>query len=75
MHLAVFQVLANGAADPAIVAKRAEDLGFESYWVADHTIMPVEYSVPYPGAEPGKGEPDYLWQIPDPIVALSRASG
>jgi len=22
------------------VAKHAEDLGFESYWVADHTIIP-----------------------------------
>jgi len=75
MRIGVFQVLANGAAYPAIVAKRAEDLGFESYWVPDHTILPVEYSVPYPGAEAGKGEPEYLWQIPDPIVALSRASG
>ena len=28
--------------DPAFVAKQVEDAGFESYWVADHLIAPIE---------------------------------
>jgi probable F420-dependent oxidoreductase len=74
MKLGVFQIVANGAADPALVAKHAEDLGFESYWLGDHTTVPVEYSVPYPGYHEGSSEPDYLWQLPDPLVSLARAS-
>jgi probable F420-dependent oxidoreductase len=57
------------------VAKHAEDLGFASYWVPDHLILPVQYSTPYPGnPRPGAPDPDYLWKMPDPIVALMRAA-
>lgn len=74
MDVGVVQIMPNGAADPAVTAKHAEELGFESYWVADHTILPVTSSVRYPGAPPEGPEPDYLWQIPDPLIALARAS-
>ncbi len=74
MKVGITQVLANSDADPAIVAKHAEDLGFESYWLPDHTILPVESSTGYPGVKPGAKPPRTLWQIPDPLIALSRAS-
>ena len=74
MRFGVFHVSPNSEADPAVVAKHAENLGFESYWVADHTILPMKCSVPYPGAAPDGSEPDYLWQIPDPLIALARAT-
>ena len=35
------------------VAKHAEDLGFASYWVPDHIILPLNYSTPYPGKPRG----------------------
>jgi probable F420-dependent oxidoreductase len=74
MKIGVFSILPDVAADPAIVAKHAEDLGFASYWVPDHIIRPVTYSTPYPG-NPGTGpDPDYLWQMPDPMIALMRAA-
>ena len=75
MDIGVFQIAPNASADAALVAKHAEDLGFESYWTADHTILPVEYSVPYAGNLNGGPDPDYLWQMPDPLVSLARASG
>ena len=28
--------------DPAVLAKRAEELGFESFWVPELPIIPVE---------------------------------
>lgn len=74
MKIGVFQVQPNAAADPAIVARRAEELGFESYWVCDHTILPEHSSVAYPGADAEGRVPDYLWQIPDPLIALARAA-
>jgi probable F420-dependent oxidoreductase len=52
----------------------AEELGFESYWVGDHTIIPVQTSIPYPGRQRGAGEPDLLWQLPDPLMVLARAA-
>ena len=36
-------------ADPTLVAKRAKGLGFDSYWIGDHTIIPVTSSVQYLG--------------------------
>jgi probable F420-dependent oxidoreductase len=74
MKIGVFSILPNMAADPAVVAKHAEQLGFDSYWVPDHTILPVTYSDQYPGVRAGEPGPDYLWQMPDPLIALTRAA-
>jgi probable F420-dependent oxidoreductase len=73
MKIGIFQLLGNSSADPAIVARRVEELGFESYWLGDHTIMPVEISVPYPGVPLGEEPPDYLFHLVDPLMALARA--
>ena len=74
MKIGLMHVTPNATADPAIVAKRAEELGFESYWVGDHTIIPVKSSIKYAGGTKADGsEPDYLWQLPDPLIALARA--
>jgi probable F420-dependent oxidoreductase len=72
MKIGLMHLTPYSKADPAIVAKRAEELGFESYWVGDHTIIPEKASVQYPGARGGI-TPDYVWQLPDPLVALARA--
>lgn len=74
MKIGITQVLANSEADPAIVAKHAEQLGFESYWLPDHTILPVHSTTRYPGVREGAKEPRTLSRIPDPLIALSRAS-
>jgi probable F420-dependent oxidoreductase len=73
MKIGLMHLTPYSKADPAIVAKRAEDLGFESYWVGDHTIIPVTSSVQYPGVREGGAVPDFLWQLPDPLLALARA--
>ena len=62
-------VYPNVNLDPAFVAKVVEDVGFESYWVADHLIAPIEcasYSPVFPGGQ----VPGFL----DPMMALARAS-
>ena len=37
-------------------------------------MLPVNFSTPYPGKRPGDPDPDYLWQMPDPLIALTRAA-
>jgi len=75
MGVGVFQVLVDRpAGDPAAIAKRAEDLGFDSYWVPDHTIIPKGSADDYPGKGPNDTPPAYLFKMPDPLIALSRAS-
>lgn len=74
MKVGVFSILPDAAADPAVVARHAEDLGFSSYWVPDHVVLPAQYSTPYPGKVGDGPDPDYLWQMPDPLIALMRAA-
>ena len=41
MKVGIFCIQPDAAADPAVVASHAEGLGFASYWVPDHIILPV----------------------------------
>lgn len=75
MDIGVFQTASNRDANAADVAEHAEMLGFESFWAPDHTIMPLKYSVPYPGGTPEGPEPDSLWQLADPLVLLGQIAG
>ena len=34
--------------DVALIAKKAEELGFESIWCAEHPIIPVHSDSPFP---------------------------
>ena len=61
------------SADIAVVAKRAEELGFESLWVPEHPILPVDAKTPWPGSPDGV-IPKVYADIVDPFVALGRAS-
>ena len=75
LNVGVFQVMADmHYGDPAVIAKCAEDLGFSSYWVPEHTVIPQGSADVYPGKQPGEVAPDYLFKMPDPYIALARAS-
>ncbi len=71
----VFQILADTpSGDPAVVARRAEELGFESYWLPEHAVIPQGSADIYPGKKPNEPPPDYLFRMPDPLIALTRAT-
>lgn len=78
MKIGVIQVPADGDHDPAVVARRAEQLGFESYWLGDHPVVPVDDKIlDYPGhwEEKSAGDPpDLIMREPDPLICLARAS-
>ena len=59
--------------DIATVAKRAEELGFESLWVPEHPVLPVDSKTQRPGYPPSPIPKWYADQA-DPFVSLARAS-
>ncbi|MGR8919596.1 MAG: TIGR03619 family F420-dependent LLM class oxidoreductase [Gammaproteobacteria bacterium] len=76
VRIGVFQNLCDvPAGDPAIVARRAEELGFDSYWLPEHAVIPEGSADVYPGKAGDEPPPEYLFKMPDPLIALSRASG
>ena len=69
----MFEFAIDKSEDPAVLAKRAEELGFASFWVPEHPIIPIKTSSPYPGSRDSI-IPDAYGRIMDPFVALARAS-
>ena len=59
--------------DVAFVARKAEELGFDSLWYAEHPILPVHSESPFPAT--GGAIPDTYRHFTDPFIALARASG
>ena len=58
--------------DPAFMAKKAEDLGFDSIWYAEHPAVPVHSQSPFPST--GGEIPWTYSHFTDPYIALARAS-
>ena len=73
MNIGVSTFPTDYSADIAIIAKRAEELGFDSLWVPEHPILPVNASSPWPGSADGV-IPRVYADIVDPFIALARAS-
>ena len=53
--------------DAAIMAQKAESLGFESFWMPEHTIVPASYASTYHGRT-------IISDWGDPLIGLAKAS-
>jgi probable F420-dependent oxidoreductase len=73
VKIGVLAFLTEQSGNPGAIAREAENLGFESFWVAEHMVMPTSYSVHYPRSADGK-VPEFYAHLIDPFVALSIAS-
>lgn len=72
MKVGFLCVVNEYSVDPASLARKAEELGFESAWVPDHAIIPAHTSTPLPETQPGQGQiPEIYSHICDPFVAMS----
>jgi probable F420-dependent oxidoreductase len=60
--------------DPGLMAKKAEELGFESFFCAEHPCLPVHSTSRFAGSADGVIPETYAHFV-DPFVALARASG
>ena len=59
------------AISTAELAPAAEDLDFESLWVAEHSHIPTNRQSPWVG---GTELPKHYWHTLDPFVALTAAA-
>jgi probable F420-dependent oxidoreductase len=72
MKIGVLAFIASYTADPASAAKRAEELGYESFWLPEHPVLPVNPTTPFPS---GDGKiPDIYAHMIDPFVGLALAA-
>jgi probable F420-dependent oxidoreductase len=72
MKIGFLTVLNERSVDPASLARKAEELSFESAWVPEHAILPVHTSTPLPETQPGQGGiPEVYAHVCDPFVAMS----
>ena len=58
--------------DPAFMASKAEALGFDSIWYAEHPAVPIESDSPFPAT--GGEIPWQYSHFDEPYIALARAS-
>jgi probable F420-dependent oxidoreductase len=72
MHIGVHARLAAESIDVRELARRAEDLGFESLFVPEHTHIPASFVAQHPDrAEWAR----WVAQLYDPFIALAAAAG
>jgi len=63
-----------GSADSVkVVATRAEELGYDSLWVVERLLYPVNPKTPYP-VTPDGSLPDVYRHALDPLETLTFAS-
>ena len=73
MHIGVMLFPTQHPVDIAVVARKSEEFGFDSLWLGEHPIMPVQSASRFPGSPDGVIPAAYSWFV-DPFVALARAS-
>jgi probable F420-dependent oxidoreductase len=59
--------------DAAFMGRKAEELGFDSIWYAEHPVLPVHSASPFPAT--GGAIPESYAHFSDPYISLARISG
>jgi probable F420-dependent oxidoreductase len=73
MKIGILMFPTQQPVDVAVVARKAEELGFDSLWVGEHPVMPVHSTSLFPASPDGRIPASYSWFV-DPFVTLARAS-
>lgn len=73
MKIGVNVSISSRSLDVAIIAQKAEALGFESVWLPEHSVMPLHVTTRYQGSADGVIPPS-MSDLGDPLIGLARAS-
>ena len=73
MKIGVSTVINSNSMDVAELARRAEDLGFDSFWLPEHPLIPVHTTSRY-GGTPDGSIPPFMADMGDPFIGLAVAS-
>ncbi len=73
MHIGVSATASEDHGDIGLVAQKIEEVGFESMWLPEHPVIPVNHSTKY-GGTPDGSIPQGMYHQANPFIALARAS-
>jgi probable F420-dependent oxidoreductase len=73
MKIGIATFLTEMSGNPGTIAAAAERHGFESFWVAEHLVIPAAYATNYPRSPDGK-VPEFYAHLADPFIALAMAA-
>ena len=77
MKIGILAYINENTAPADAVARRCEELGFESFWLPEHPIMPVTFRPPQTKVSEEAYQDkagDWYARIPDPFVLLMAAA-
>jgi probable F420-dependent oxidoreductase len=73
MEIGVSAIISSESMDVAAMARKAEEVGFRSFWLPEHAIIPVQTTSRY-GGTPDGSIPAFMNDMGDPFIGLARAS-
>src|SRR5688572_9094625 len=73
MKIGVSLIISSRSIDITRIAPKAESLGFESLWLPEHPIIPVQVASRYPGSPDG-AIPAFMNDLIDPFIGLAQAA-
>jgi len=76
MHFGFHLANSGPGATPETIrtlGRRAEDLGYDSVWVSDHVVIPMEFTSRYP--YPGQFTPQTAGNYFEPVITLAVLAG
>ena len=73
MHIGVSAMASERHGDIGLVARKIEEVGFESMWLPEHPVIPVNHNTKY-GGTPDGSIPQPMYNLANPFIALARAS-
>jgi len=73
MKIGINVSVSSRSMDVALIAQKAEALGFESVWLPEHSVMPLHVTTRYQGSADGTIPPS-MSDLGDPLIGLARAS-
>ena len=74
MKYGVFIFPTDQSIRPDVLAKEAEDRGFESFWVPEHSHIPTSRVTPWAGQKDAPPLPEQYWRTHDQFLALAFAA-
>ena len=74
MKYGVFIFPTDQSIRPDVLAKEAEDRGFESFWVPEHSHIPTSRETPWGGQKEAPPLPEQYWRTHDQFLALAFAA-
>lgn len=72
MKTGIAVLITDYTVTPAVAAAKCEALGFDSFFLPEHAMVPVQMTTPYPVA--GRQMPKSYWEMIDPFVGLMHAA-